>query len=453
MRPRTLSKTSSLQRSLGITLSIFLLVGLQACGGDAPGWNVVLISIDTLRPDHLGCYGYERDTSPNLDALCRESVVFREPIAHAPSTLPSHASILTSLIPAHHGASFADKTPLPQEIVTLAEVLQEEGYRTASFNGGGQIDPVWGLDQGFEIYEAKKGDDFFMEIVGSGEGWLRKIRKQTPEAPFFLFLHTYEVHHPYSPSTEDLRRFADPPTSDRFGSAVDVQELKRLNHGPRPIEEGVAEFIRASYDAEIRSMDRGLGRLMEVLEQLGVDEKTLIVFTSDHGEEFGEHGWYGWHSHTLYDELLRVPLVIRFPEAQYAGKRVRRPVRSLDIGPTVLEVLGVPTPGQFSGVSLLEVMEGDVEDRQFAVSQRDVPSRGSPVASIRTHRWKYYNGFLYNLIEDPGETYDVSSNHWEVVRGLKARLEQALEGRKPPEADPVDLDQETRERLEALGYL
>lgn len=436
-----------------MTLSCFPLLGLQACRGGSTDWNVVLISIDTLRADHLGCYGYERATSPHLDSLCRESVVFREAIAQAPSTLPSHASILTSLLPAHHGALFADKAPLAQEIITLAELLREEGYRAASFNGGGQIARVWGLDQGFEIYESKGGDHRFKDVIDAGEDWLRQIGRSTPEQPFFLFLHTYEVHHPYSPTAEDLERFAAGPPPERFGPTVELDELKRLNGGPRPIDQAAAEFIPAAYDAEIRSMDRGLGRLMEVLDDLGLDDETLIVFTSDHGEEFGEHGWYGWHSHTLYDELLHVPLILRFPEGKHAGKSVRRPVRSLDIAPTVLDVLGIPVPDQFSGISLLKVMSGPVDDPLLAISQRDVPSSGPPIASIRSHRWKYYNGYLYDLRNDPGEARDVSAENWGVVRSLKASLDQALEGRRAPASDPVDLDAQTQERLKALGYL
>jgi len=323
-----------LNSRLFATILASLLVLLQSgCTADPQGngLNVLLVSVDTLRPDHLGCYGYARDTSPNLDAFCRESVVFRQTIAQAPSTLPSHASILTSLLPAQHGALFADRS--------------------------------------------------------------------------------------------------------------------------RPLAPGMLEFIEGAYDAEIRSMDRALGKLLSLLEDLGLADSTLVVFTSDHGEEFGEHGWYGWHAHTLYDELLRVPLVVRFPDGLGAGHEISRQVRSLDIAPTVLEAVELAVPEQFGGIGLLGAIRGEPLERLFAISQKDIPTSREPVTSVRTERWKYYNGVLYDLKNDPEEQFDVSNSHWDLVKGFRTMLDETFEHAQSSTGDPVELDAETRRQLEALGYL
>ena len=195
---------------------LVLAAALALAGGcrARPRTPVILVSIDTLRPDHLGCYGYPRPTSPNLDAFRKDAVLFRQAIAHAPSTLASHASLLTSLLPPHHGASISNNLAVPRGVVTLAELLRAEGYATASFNGGVQLDPVWGLDQGFDTYMSVKPrgapaeslvdeHDRFSFITEEARAWI--LDHEGP--PFFLFLHTYEVHHPYSPDPADLDPF------------------------------------------------------------------------------------------------------------------------------------------------------------------------------------------------------------------------------------------------------
>jgi len=444
-----------LNSRLFATILASLLVLLQSgCTADphGNGLNVLLVSVDTLRPDHLGCYGYARDTSPNLDALCRESVVFRQTIAQAPSTLPSHASILTSLLPAQHGAFFADRHALDSSILTLTEVLQAKGYRTAAFTGGGQMEAVWGLNQGFETYESIK-NDHFEQIVDKARTWLGRIREESPSSPFFLFLHTYEVHHPYTPDEADLARFVDPKSGGWLGPSVEISELKQLNNRSRPLAPGMLEFIEGAYDAEIRSMDRALGKLLSVLEESGLADSTLVVFTSDHGEEFGEHGWYGWHAHTLYDELLRVPLVVRFPDGLGAGHEISRQVRSLDIAPTVLEAVELAVPEQFGGTGLLRAIRGEKLDRLFAISQQDLSRTQRPAASVRTERWKYYDGRLFDLKADPGEQVNVSNSHWDLIEGFRAVLDETLENARLSGGDPVELDSETRHQLKALGYL
>lgn len=413
--------------------------------------NVVLISIDTLRRDHLGCYGYDRPTSPNLDALCREAAVFDQAISHAPSTLLSHASMLTSLLPHRHGASFGARRPLPQDVVTLAEVLKERGFRTASFNDGAQLAHRWDLHQGFDLWKAnQKGDDTFDRVVGQALRWLD--RPSPTEAPFFLFLHTYEVHHPYTPAAQDLERVGAASYDGWLGNTVEVRELRRINQGAATADPADLAFIEAAYDAEIRSMDRALGQLLDGLRERGLLESTLVVFTSDHGEEFGEHGQVGWHSHTLYDELLRVPLVVRFPEQRWAGRKIQRQVRLIDVAPTALEAVGAAAPREWQGVSLLGLLGTAEVPPLVAVSKIDTPAE-LEIYSLRTGRWKLYDGRLFDLKLHPDERLDSTSGNWQLVAALKDHLETLTAGGRESSGASVELDAETRRRLEALGYL
>jgi arylsulfatase A-like enzyme len=413
--------------------------------------NVILISIDTLRRDHLGCYGYQRATSPNLDALCREAAVFDQAIGQAPSTLPSHASMLTSLLPNQHGASFANRRALPGEVVTLAEVLKERGFRTAAFTDGGQVAYRWGLHQGFDVWKDNQtSPDTFDRVVRQGLAWLDE--PPAPEAPFFLFLHTYEVHHPYTPSAEDLELVGAAPYDGRLGDGVEIRELSRINEGLDVADAEDRAFIEAAYDAEIRSMDRALGRLLGALRERGLLERTLLAFTSDHGEELGEHGSVGWHSHTLFDELLRVPLLLRFPDERWSGATIQRQVRLIDVAPTVLGALGVAPPSEWQGMSLLRLLRGEEPEPLLAVSELDQPGDRT-VRSLRTGRWKLYRDQLYDLRLDPEELYDASSGHLDLIEALRARLAQLAAGEGPAAAAPVELSPEAQKRLEALGYL
>ncbi len=407
--------------------------------------NVLLISIDTLRADHLGCYGYDRPTSPGLDELCRDSAVFEQAMAHAPSTVHSHASILTSLLPHHHNASWGAKTALSPEALTLAEVLGEAGYATAAFTGGGQMDRVFGLDQGFDLYQ-QPGHERFAGTVGEAVEWL----EQEPREPFFLFLHTYETHHPYEPEAEYLEAF-DTGYSGDLPDAISVDFLRALNRKEFEVDEADVQHIVNTYDGEIRSMDHALGGLMAYLKEQGLYENTLIVFTSDHGEEFGEHGRIGWHSHSLYDELLHVPLVVKFPGDVHSGVRSPVQVRGIDIAPTILASLGIGVPDEFAGTDLAGVLAGSSPVLP-AISRRDRPARRT-FDSIRVPGWKLYQGQLFDLNDDPEELWDTAFSNPTKVRELEEFLESELaarEGFDSPRLMPTD---KTLEELRKLGYI
>jgi arylsulfatase A-like enzyme len=435
-----------------------LAAGSGACRRHEPLRPFVLVSIDTLRPDHLGCYGYGRPTSPDIDAFRRDAILFRQAVAQAPSTLPSHASILTSLIPPHHGASIANNLALPLEVTTLAEVLRSDGYATASFNGGIQLDPSWGLDQGFETYVSVKPRtataealvdvlDRFAHEVDLAERWV----ESHPGRPFFLFLHTYEVHHPYTPDPAEMDLFRDGytgPLPDR----ITVDLIRRINDGKLEVDARDRQHVVDAYDAEIHSMDEAFGQLIRFLKAKGLYDPALIVFTSDHGEEFGEHGRLGWHSHTLFDELLRVPLLVKLPFSRLGGTRVDRQVRGIDVAPTALAALGLAAPPAFEGANALAVGVPASPDALESFSSRDVVEPNASVA-LRTPVWKLYDGRLFDLTADPGETRNVAASHADVALRLRQHLRAAVAARPRPGKRVAAPDDEVRERLRALGYV
>jgi len=420
------------------------------------GANVILISIDTLRGDRLGCSGHHRNTSPFVDRLSEDSVNFRSTYSHAPSTTSSHASIFTSLLPSHHGASCAQHRPIPRQLTTMAERLQADGYDTVSFNDGGQVSAEFGFDHGFDEYNSIRhgahGHSDFRFTVEQAIAWLRGRKA----GRFFLFLHTYQTHHPYTPK---------PYYYDLMGEAYDgllpneatMELLTQINRGERPLTPADREHISTLYDAEIRQMDAAFGWLVSELKRKKLYDDTLIIFTSDHGEEFGEHGTMGWHSHTLYDELLRVPLIIKFPNGAFAGREVDQPVRSIDILPTLLDVLDLEPPKILEGRSLVPMIKGFDRAPRLTIARQDYADP-EPVI-LRTGRWKYYlrpgqQPSLYDLASDPGEQENSAHNHPEVVADLQQTLDEIIAGRPVIEtAEGVELSRELQDQLRALGYI
>jgi len=378
-------------------------------------------------------------------------VLFRRVVAHAPSTLPSHASMLTSLLPPHHGASFKKRSGLRPGVATLAEVLRRAGFATASFNGGGQVHRTWGLDRGFDVYvsstdasETEIGHDTMHQQVAAAEPWLRKVG----QGPFFLFLHTYEVHHPYTPTPERLA-LMEKGYAGTLPDRISYRLLERINTGEKALRPGDLEHIVATYDAEILGADEGFGELVRLLRRLGRYDPTLIVFTSDHGEAFGERGRVGWHGDTLYDEQLRVPLIVKLPGGRLGGATVQEQVRCIDFAPTILSVLGLAVPPEFSGAAI-DFQAGAVGHAPWAVANIDGSAHE---LAVSTSRWKWYEGRLFDLAEDPRETHDVVSLHPDVERDLSGRLLAMMRSRETAMTTPVQVQADVQEQLRALGYV
>jgi arylsulfatase A-like enzyme len=441
-----------------LLLALVPLAAVAACAcawvlsssarGARPRPNVILISIDTLRADHLGCYGYDPPTSPAIDRFRGDAVLFREAIAHAPSTLPSHASIFTSLVPQHHGAVVTEARPLPKAAVTLTEVLRDSGYATRAVVSGAQLARPYGLAQGFGTYREVDFDSPFKKVVAEG----LKLADRTRE-PFFLFLHTYEVHHPYTPEAERLARFDQGYTGD-LPDHMPIRLLSEISMEKRRIGPEDLKHIVATYDAEISSVDDAFAELVAGLERRGLYDDSLIVLTSDHGEEFGEHGSVGWHAHTLYDELLHVPLLVKLPGQAHAGSEVASAVRGIDLAPTVLAVAGLTAPEQFSGRSLLPFMRRPEAPALPAVVWRETMSHEKgDFTGVRAGGWKLHMNRLYDLRNDPLERRDLTAEHPEERRELEEHLATVLRSRRSLRTAPVAIDAATRKSLRALGYL
>jgi arylsulfatase A-like enzyme len=354
----------------------------------APGArpNVLLVSIDSLRADHLGGYGYARDTSPAIDALAREGVLFEHAISSAPWTVPAHMTLLTGLPPELHGVISA-RQKLAPDATTLAEVLQGAGYETAAFVSGPTVMASYGFDQGFASYDESMVEQRPRHAGGSVtspgltdlvSGWLRRWSEAGRRAPFFVFLHMWDVHDDYVPPAEYARRFDPDYTGDLDARGFEMNPRLKPSMDPRDLQ-----HLIALYDAEIRYTDDHLARILATVRALGVLDDTIVVITADHGEEFFEHGQKG-HAKTLYDEVLRVPLVVRYPRRIAFGRRVGAQVRLMDVAPTILGLARVPAPDGFGGdVLALEHRAADLTP--YVAGQRPAPV--PPLVAFSSNRW------------------------------------------------------------------
>ena len=443
-----------------LVLVLFSIVALVFFSQPDRKPNLLILSIDTLRADHLGAYGYGVDTSPNLDAFARErGILFETVVAAAPSTTPSHASMFTSLLPAHHGALFSRRSPLSPDRTTMAEIFKAEGYRTACINDGGQMDAVWGLSQGFDEYITLPGVCPKAKLARNAKEALRWLEDASvDERPWFLFLHTYETHHPYNAEARYYSEIGHEYSGD-LPMTLDKDILKRINDGKLELKEADRHHIIAAYDAEIRSMDAALADLLDRLERRGLMDETVVIITSDHGEELGEHGMMGWHSHALWDEQLLVPLVIRLPGDERAGARVVGQARGIDLLPTVLQLLSMASPPEIEGRSLVSMIDGTDTSPRPAVSQRDTVVDPLP-ASIRIGEKKLYrkegaeNPLLFDTAADPREQRDLFEESAGDVEILEAALDRIV-GERPLAKTPgtVEIEEATAKQLKALGYI
>ncbi len=400
--------------------------------------NVILITMDTTRADHLGCYGYQNIRTPNLDALARQGVVFEQAATAAPLTLPSHCTIMTGMYPTYHGVRVNGNTALSDGQTTLAEVLGGRDYRTGAFIGAFVLDGRWGLKQGFEHYDdqfdLKKYKHLDLgevqrpgnEVVDAALAWLDGNRSR----PFFAWIHLYDPHLPYAPP--------EPYASEYAG------------RGPYGL-----------YDGEIAFMDEQIGRVVEWLRKSGLEGKTVMVLVADHGESLGSHGETA-HGYFIYDYAMRVPFLVATPLDRLQGKRVPSEVSTADVFPTILDLVGAPPPAKVQGRSLAGLM--------LDPGRKDeVPAYGEAMASniqfgwsalhaLRTPRYKYIDApraELYDLLRDSGEQENVLAEFPDVARRMKAELDglMAETSKNAPAPQAANLDKDTMERLSALGYI
>ena len=454
MRSRTRKLKSSSPFSRVCLTVFFAMICVAGCGREPQGpalpqdaWknlagdvelnqlNVILISIDTLRADRLSAYGSQRVSTPNIDALAREGVRFTNAASTVPFTLPAHSSIMTGTYPPYHGVRENVGYLLDDSLPTLAGQLSQHGWSTGGFVSAFVLDSRWGIGRGFDTYydefdpeETSKGNLASVqrdgsETISAAVDWI----DSSPEAPFFLWLHLYDPHDPYTP--------------------------------PEPFK----SQYRHPYDAEVAYTDSLIGEFRQALEDRDLLENSLLVLTADHGEGLGQHQ-EGFHGFFIYDSSMRVPLIIRAPFGNLAGREVAEAVSHVDLLPTILEATGVPIPDQVQGASLLPAM--------LALEPTDAPERlvyseslypllhygWAPLRSIRSSRFKFIDSprpELYDLSTDPDESTNALLDERRTSRELKDALDAMIASIEAGGVDSqaTDLDEDTMRQLQALGYV
>ena len=394
--------------------------------------NLLLITLDTVRADHLGAYGYRGTATPALDRLAREGVRFADATTQSPLTAPAHTAMLTGVYPARYGVRDNATTPVPQQAVTLAELLKTAGYRTGGFIGAFVLGREYGFAQGFDEFDARFDRfDASMKlqaqrrggaVVDAASAW---ISRQTGDQPFFAWVHLYDAHAPYA---------APPPFA--------------------------ATYRARPYDGEIAYVDACVARLVSLLERQGRLDRTLVVAMADHGEGLGDHG-EGEHGLFLYEPVLHVPWIMRLPGRASAGRVVDEQVRSIDLLPTLAELLGTALPPGLDGESLAAVIKG--------AGRRDIPPSyaetyypklhygWSELRALRADGWKYIDAprpELYHMTSDAAERSNAIASRAPLAGGLLAALNRlqsgfgAIASVPTPQPDPETLD-----RLRSLGYI
>ena len=433
------------QRGRPLRLAVVLTLSLASLTRGAqpapPSTPVILISVDTLRADHLSCYGYARFRTPHIDSLAQGGTIFAAINTQIPLTLPSHTTLLASTYPFVTGVEENGEV-VPTGTVTLAGILKARGYRTAAFIGGYFMARRFGLDQGFEVYDSPfdstgepaqaldptgepvKALDVKRpagEVTLKAQKWLEGHDRQ----PFFLFVHLFDLHRPY-----------DPPAAYR------------------------ARYGADAYDAELAYVDSVLGNFKDFLVRRGLYDRTLIVFISDHGESLNEHG-ESTHGYFVYQSTLHVPLIIHWAQgARPYRPRVEAPAGLIDVAPTIVQALGLPLPPSFQGTSLLPLLAATAPAATRKVYSESLFAhdnfRCAPLRSLRVGNYKYIattKPELYDLSRDPGELHNLVTGEQAKAASLRQELNALWSRFRPPEP-PVrqSIDPEVRANLHALGY-
>jgi arylsulfatase A-like enzyme/Flp pilus assembly protein TadD len=394
--------------------------------------NVLLITLDTTRADHLGCYGYAKARTRHLDRLAAEGARFASAFSPAPITLPAHASIFTGLYPPAHGVRNNGNFTLADRFETLTSVLKGQGYRTAAFVSSFILDRRYGLARGFDLYDdemqgaapqvialeaERRGDRTALAL----SKWL-EAQAAAPGAPFFAWLHLYDPHEPYSPPPPFRQAFADAP-----------------------------------YDGEIAFDDAIVASILDKLGQLGLAERTLIAVIGDHGESLGDHG-EETHSMFVYESAIHVPLLLWRPGTVPAGAVVSQPVRAIDLAPTILDLVGAPALGQSAGRSLVPLLGGREGPSPPVYAETYLPQlymNWAPLRMLREARFKLIDApraELYDLEHDPGEQRNIIDNQPATAAALRKALEGVTGGGDGAMAVGT-LEPEAMEKLAALGYV
>lgn len=430
-----------------------------------PGDNVIMISLDALRTDHVGVYGYERNTTPHIDALAQKGIVFERAYSNTTWTLPSHMSLMTSLYPSVHRV-FDTDSKLPSSMRTLAEELKDNGYLNVAFTGGGFTSKVFGFDRGFDLYREKydaKTENFgegwrLSHILEDGFRWL----EENADQKFFMFLHCFDTHEPFIAHSylAEFDKDYDGPLKFLHNHAEFMKHFDRekyqkyisrplninvfyediINHQRIDLTDEDKDHIIALYDNEVKFVDHHFGRLTAKLEELDLLDKTIVIILADHGEELLERGRIQ-HSLSVYEEIIHIPLIVHIPRYTGAGRNSAL-VQMTDIAPTLLDILDIEPPKAFKGISVLNPKH---PPNPYIVAEQ------KQMVTIRAERYKLMvnrktqEPWLFDLEVDPAERINVAESHPKIVKDLKKKLFDTL--------NIAELDEKTKEKLRSLGYL
>ncbi len=425
---------------------------------------MVVIVIDTLRADRLGCYGSDLGATPRIDRFAEQSVVFEKAYSHAPWTLPSMASLFTSQVPLQHRADGMGNRfrALAEEAVTLAETFQDASYRTAGVFNVRFLSASFGMTQGLDQVDVHLGDHNLdtRQATGTTDAaleWLDEVGSES----FLLMVHYFDPHLVYEPPQPYRRRFAAPEDQETddpvFG---DGREMIAYHTGRLEIAGKVVRRLERLYNGEVAYTDAEVGRLLDGLEERGLAATSVVVLLSDHGEEFGDHGRFE-HAHSLYDELLHVPLIVRAPGI--GAGRVRSTVGMMDVAPTLCELSGLDVPPGFAGVGMHDLMLGQVGSDRPVYAQGNLwrPSgfswREGPHKLIVTPAFMETERRieLYDVAADPREQRNLSTLQPERASRMLETAEayQRWARQQANPEVPAEISPEDEARLRALGYL
>jgi arylsulfatase A-like enzyme/Flp pilus assembly protein TadD len=417
---------------LALAMAISFALSAAAADHSKTPTNVVFITIDTLRADHLGCYGYKNIRTPNIDALALDSVKFERAFTPIPITLPSHTVIFTGTYPMLNGMHDFSGNRLGPQQQTLASVMKDRGYTTGAVVASAVLDSRFGLNRGFDFYYDhfdfnRLEESNLDEMERPGHVVAEKVIEwlsQNSQRPFLLWMHLYDPHYPYRPP---------PPYNDEYKTNL--------------------------YDGEIAFADAQVGRLLHYLKEKGLYQKTLIVLSGDHGEGLGEHG-EKTHGFFIYNSTLHIPLLIHLPRPPGINE-VSAPVSTVDIMPTVLKILGIPVPSQVQGKSLLPLIFGNKqEETPYLYAETFLPRLHFDWSELRALENDHYHFILapkpelYDLSKDPKELHNLCAEKPAVSDELKAKLSAVIHEYTPGQelADKAPLDPALMERLKSLGY-
>lgn len=448
-----------------------LAAGLVACAPPPEPRHLVVVVIDTLRADHLGAYGYSRDTSPRIDALADRGMLFDDALAQSSWTVPATASLLTSLYPSQHGAlvegevKHLGETPPNQlrvGVESLAQILEGAGMRTALLSANPYL--YGRFQRGFDLAEVKRQDAG--SLTDRAIVWLGG----QPEVPSFVHIQYMDLHQPIDPP---------PPYFDMFPAASGGErEARHEEWSFAHLEADDGEDYRrfhdhkiALYDGALRYVDHQIGRLVDALDELGMLDETLLVVTSDHGEEFWDHWregramgndprgiWGIGHGHSMFQELLHVPLIVSGPGVA-RGRRSDCPVRHLDVAPTALDYLGLEPRPQMRGISLVPLLAAGGGDCPELPQIAESPAYGPDSRAVVWRGRKLIERadgvrMLFDLRRDPAERQDLIGRQPAAAEALAGILARELAAAEPrPPGEPMEYDPETEAQLRALGYL